>query len=204
MLNIGKQLSAEERLSKAVVAIMGHPRYTALAGILMIGDKTICDDTPTACTNGRDVKFGRDFVDALTDAELRGLILHEEEGHKLYRHLTTWRHLYDIDSELANIACDYVINIKIADDNKYDGFAKLPSGALLDAKYRGMDSAAVFNLLKQDKDDEDDGSEPSAPSEGGTGIPMDDHDWEGAKELSQEEQDELARDIDEAVRQGWT
>ena len=202
MLNIGKQLSAEERLSKAVVAIMGHPRYTALAGILMIGDKTICDDTPTACTNGRDVKFGRDFVDALTDAELRGLILHEEEGHKLYRHLTTWRHLYDIDSELANIACDYVINIKIADDNKYDGFAKLPSGALLDAKYRGMDSAAVFNLLKQDKDDEDDGSEPSAPSEGGTGIPMDDHDWEGAKELSQEEQDELARDIDEAVRQG--
>ena len=202
MLNIGKQLSAEERLSKAVVAIMGHPRYTALAGILMIGDKTICDDTPTACTNGRDVKFGRDFVDALTDAELRGLILHEEEGHKLYRHLTTWRHLYDIDSELANIACDYVINIKIADDNKYDGFAKLPSGALLDAKYRGMDSAAVFNLLKQDKDDEDDGAEPSEPSEGGTGIPMDDHDWEGAKELSQEEQDELARDIDEAVRQG--
>ena len=148
MLSIGKELSAEERLSKAVVAIMGHPRYTALSGVLMIGDKTICDDVPTACTNGRDVKFGRAFVDGLTDAELRGLILHEEEGHKLYRHLTTWRHLYEKNAELANIACDYVINIKIADDNKTDGFAKLPKGALLDAKYRGMDSAAVFNDLR--------------------------------------------------------
>lgn len=205
MLSIGKELSAEERLSKAVVAIMGHPRYTALSGILMIGDKTICDDVPTACTNGRDVKFGRAFVDGLTDAELRGLILHEEEGHKLYRHLTTWRHLYDKNAELANIACDYVINIKITDDNKADGFAKLPKGALVDAKYRGMDSAAVFKLLEQD--DQSDPSDPSDPSDsgdddGGTGIPMDEHDWEGAQELSQEEQDELARDIDEAVRQG--
>jgi predicted metal-dependent peptidase len=219
MLTIGKQLTAEERLSKAVVAIMGHPRYTALAGVLMIGEKTIEDDIPTACTNGRDVKYGRAFVDGLTDAELRGLVLHEDEGHKLYRHLTTWRWMYDIDPHLANCACDYVINIKIVDDNKDDGFAQLPDGGLVDERFRGMDSAQVFNILRkeqeeqQSQDSQDNESEGDGEqSEGGTTgsnnaavgqeTGFDEHDWEGAQSLSDEEQRELARDIDEAIRQG--
>ena len=219
MLTIGKQLTAEERLSKAVVAIMGHPRYTALAGVLMIGEKTIEDDIPTACTNGRDVKYGRAFVDGLTDAELRGLVLHEDEGHKLHRHLTTWRWMYDIDPHLANCACDYVINIKIVDDNKDDGFAQLPDGGLVDERFRGMDSAQVFNILRkeqeeqQSQDSQDNESEGDGEqSEGGTTgsnnaavgqeTGFDEHDWEGAQSLSDEEQRELARDIDEAIRQG--
>ena len=218
MLNIGKQLTAEERLSKAVVAIMGHPRYIALAGVLMIGEKTVEDDVPTACTNGRDVKYGRAFVDGLTDAELRGLVLHEDEGHKLYRHLTTWRWMYDINPFLANCACDYVINIKIVDDNRQDGFAKLPEGGLVDERFRGMDSAQVFNILRQEQDDEsegtgeDDGDDPQDNESEGEGEPssspdggsagFDEHDWDGAQELSDEEQRELARDIDEAIRQG--
>ena len=219
MLTIGKQLTAEERLSKAVVAIMGHPRYTALAGVLMIGEKTIEDDIPTACTNGRDVKYGRAFVDALTDAKLRGLVLHEDEGHKLYRHLTTWRWMYDIDPHLANCACDYVINIKIVDDNKDDGFAQLPDGGLVDERFRGMDSAQVFNILRkeqeeqQSQDSQDNESEGDGEqSEGGTTgsnnaavgqeTGFDEHDWEGAQSLSDEDKRELARDIDEAIRQG--
>jgi predicted metal-dependent peptidase len=211
MLTIGKQLNAEERLSKAVVAIMGHPRYTALAGVLMIGEKTIEDDIPTACTNGRDVKYGRAFVDGLTDAELRGLVLHEDEGHKLYRHLTTWRWMYDIDPHLANCACDYVINIKIVDDNRQDGFATLPEGGLVDERFRGMDSAQVFNILRkeqeeqQSQDSQDNESEGEGEGEQGGMAEsggFDEHDWEGAQSLSDEEQRELARDIDEAIRQG--
>ena len=219
MLTIGKQLTAEERLSKAVVAIMGHPRYTALAGVLMIGEKTIEDDIPTACTNGRDVKYGRAFVDGLTDAELRGLVLHEDEGHKLHRHLEIWKWMYDIDPHLANCACDYVINIKIVDDNKDDGFAQLPEGGLVDERFRGMDSAQVFNILRkeqeeqQSQDSQDNESEGDGEqSEGGTTgsnnaavgqeTGFDEHDWEGAQSLSDEEQRELARDIDEAIRQG--
>ena len=221
MLNIGKQLNAEERLSKAVVAIMGHPRYTALAGVLMLGEKTIEEDIPTACTNGRDVKYGRAFVDGLTDAELRGLVLHEDEGHKLYRHLTTWRWMYDIDPFLANCACDYVINIRIVDDNKDDGFAELPEGGLVDERFRGMDEAQVFNILRQEQDEQstgDSGGSDSQDNESGDGDPqdnesgsgseqsagagLDQHDWDGAQELSDEEKRELARDIDEAIRQG--
>jgi len=217
MLTIGKQLTADERLSKSIVAIMGNPKYTALAGVLMLGEKTIDEDCPTACTNGRDEKYGREFVEGLTDAELRGLVLHENY-HKLYSHLTTWRHLYNINAQLANVACDYVINIKIMDDNK-DGFATLPEGALLDDKYRGMDTAQVFNLLKKDMDEDDEGGatgtgggsgsgdnesegDGEQPSGAGQGTGFDEHDWDGAQELSDEEKRELARDIDEAIRQG--
>jgi predicted metal-dependent peptidase len=208
MLTIGKQLTAEERLSKAVVAIMGHPRYTALAGVLMIGEKTIEDDVPTACTNGRDVKYGRAFVDSLTDAELRGLVLHEDEGHKLHRHLEIWRWMYDIDPHLANCACDYVINIKIVDDNKDDGFAQLPEGGLVDERFRGMDSAQVFNILRKEQDeqsqDSQDNESEGDDEQGGMAESggFDEHDWEGAQSLSDEDKRELARDIDEAIRQG--
>ena len=208
MLTIGKQLTADERLSKSIVAIMGNPKYTALAGVLMLGEKTIDEDCPTACTNGRDEKYGREFVEGLTDAELRGLVLHENY-HKLYSHLTTWRHLYNLNAQLANVACDYVINLKIMDDNQ-DGFATLPEGALLDDKYRGMDTAQVFNLLKKDMDEDDEGgatgtgggSGSGDNESGGKGTGLDEHDWDGAQELSDEEKRELARDIDEAIRQG--
>jgi hypothetical protein len=51
MLN---NLTEEQRLTKAVVSIMGNPKYTALAGVLMIGERNVVDDdsVPTACTNG--------------------------------------------------------------------------------------------------------------------------------------------------------
>ena len=111
MLSIGKQLTVEQRLSKAVVDIMGNDKYIALAGVLMIGERTVREDIPTACTNGRDEMYGRKFVESLSDPELRFLILHESY-HKLYRHLTTWEHLYREDAQLANISCDYVINIR--------------------------------------------------------------------------------------------
>jgi predicted metal-dependent peptidase len=197
MLN---QLTEEQRLTKAVVSIMGNPKYTALAGVLMIGDRNVVDDpsVPTACTNGRDELYGREFVKQLNDAELRFLVLHEVY-HKLFRHLTTWRHLYNQDAHLANVACDHVINIKIVDDNK-DHFASM-TGALesgcYDRKYVGMDTAQVYNLLRKDQEG-DGGGQGSEPLPEG----FDKHDWDGASEMDAEEIRELAREIDEAVRQG--
>jgi hypothetical protein len=65
MLSIGKQLTAEQRLNKATVDIMANPKYVALAGILMIGDRGIKEDIPTACTNGRDEWYGRATVSCI-------------------------------------------------------------------------------------------------------------------------------------------
>ena len=208
-------LTEEQRLSKAVVAIMQNPKYTALAGVLMIGDRTITDDPniPTACTNGRDEMYNRTFVSKLNDPELRFLVLHEVY-HKLYKHLITWQDLHKEDANKANIACDYVINIKLVDDNEKDKFATM-TGELargcLSEEFRGMNSAQVYKLL---------GDTPPPPpppqgygrTNGGVGQvtndqgqaqqPLDIHDWDGAKELTADEKRELERDLDEAIRQG--
>ena len=215
------QLTEEQRLTKAVVSIMGNPKYIYLAGVLMIGERDVVDDPsiPTACTNGRDEFYGREFLSKLNDAELRFLVLHEVY-HKLFRHLTTWKHLYMQDAHLANVACDYVINLKIVDDNYQDGFATM-TGELVngcyDRKYVGMDTAQVYNLLRKDQpqgvgrsggDGDGDPEDGDGTPEDGSGSlpngqePFDAHDWDGAQEMSADEQRELAREIDEAVRQG--
>ena len=204
MLAINTQLTAEQRLSKNITAIMGNPKYIALAGVLMIGEKGIKDDCPTAYTNGRDDYYGRAFVDGLTDSEFRFLILHETY-HKLFKHLTTWEHLYKDDPKLANMACDYVINLMIVDENR-DGFATMPKDAegnnigLLDEKFRNMDTAQVYKILKQEQEDNPDDSDQGEGE--GNGAGLDEHDWEGAQEMDADEQRELAQEIDQAIRQG--
>ena len=199
MFMLGKSLSAEQRVQKAIIDIMANPKYVALAGILMIGDRKIEDDEakcPTAYTNGRDETYGRAFVDGLNDAELRFLILHECY-HKLYRHLTVWRWMFDENQQAANMATDFVINVKLVDDNT-DGFATM-TGELkkgcFDTKYRGWDSAQVFADLKKQAKEGGGGGKSS-----GTGF--DEHGWGDAQEMTAEEKQELAREIDEAIRQG--
>ena len=204
MLALNQQLTAAQRIAKAYVAITSKDRYLPLAGVLSIGSKTISDDIPTACTNGRDEIYGRAFVDSLTDAELRFLILHECY-HKMYRHLTTWKHLYDKNQGIANQACDYNINGKLVDENKDDGFATMPRDAddnlmgLFDEKFREgngwMDTAKIFSIL-------DDGDGEGEGEGDGDGGGFDEHDWEGANKLSDEETKELEKDIDIAIRQG--
>jgi len=210
-----QNLTEEQRLTKAVVAIMSNPKYVHLASVLMIGKREIVEDyadgvSITAYTNGRDEFYGRNFVKLLNDAELRFLVLHEVY-HKLYKHLHIWRHLYDENPQLANCANDYVINIKIADENT-DKFATM-TGALekgcYDEKYRGMDSAQVYKLLCDEQQNDGGGrSKSGGAGDGGSETlpngqaPFDQHDWEGAQEMDAEERRELARELDEAIRQG--
>jgi len=66
------KLTPEQRVQKAVIDIMAKDRYAALAGILMIGEKRVeydADKCPTAYTDGKNVVFGADFMDGMTDAE---------------------------------------------------------------------------------------------------------------------------------------
>ena len=208
MLAVSTNLTAEQRLNKAVVAIMGHPRYIALSGVLMVGERGVRDDVPTACTNGRDEWYGRAFVDRITDKQLRFVVLHECY-HKMYKHMTTWQHLYNKCSYTANVACDHVINLQILDDND-DGFVEGIEGMCYDEKYRDWNTLKVFDDI-YDNQQQDDGSggnesgdeegQPSHPSHS-SGQPLDEHDWEGAQSLSDEEKRTLAKDIDDAIRQG--
>lgn len=216
MLMLGKKLTEEQRLNKAVVDIMNkQDRYVALSSVLMVGDRSIVEDVKTACTNGRDELYGREFVAGLTDAQLRFLVLHETR-HKLYRHLTFLSHLNKEDPKLANIACDYVINLQIMDENE-DGFVEMIEGACYDERFRGMNEVQVFNILKKEgqhgqgqgegqgdgqSEGQGDGQTEEQQGQPSSGGGLDEHDWDGAQELSDEERKSLDREIDEAIRQG--
>jgi predicted metal-dependent peptidase len=187
-------LTAEQRIEKMHIDLMKHPNFVAYSGVLMIGSVKVDDKTPTAYTNGRDVVYGRAFMSELTDAELRGVILHEAK-HKMYRHLTTWHSLFKQNPRKANMACDYVINLEIQEEsNDTNQFVELPKCGLLDIRFKGLNSRQVFDLLT---DEEAEGSG------GGSGQgSMDEHDWESAEEMTEAEKEELIKEIDQAIRQG--
>jgi predicted metal-dependent peptidase len=189
-------LTAEQRIEKAHTEIMRHKGFVAYTSLIMVGDSKIDDNEETARTNGRDIWYGRKFVESLTDNELRGLILHEAK-HKMYRHLDTWKHLAKINATKTNMACDYVINLEIVDegnehhDSKGQPFCVLPNGGLYDERFKGLSTADVFALL------------PDCDGGGGSAFkPLDNHDWENAEKLTELERKELAKEIDQAIRQG--
>lgn len=194
---------AERRLKKVKIGLMRNAKFAMWSGIMMVGKTSVVDDVPTACTNGRDEMYGRAFIGSLEDKELGFVVLHENL-HKAFRHLTTWRKLYDENPKLANAACDYVINLMIAKTDPSEEVVAVPRKegkvyGLLDVRFDNMNAKQVFDLLKQEQ--EEGGAESGEGGEGGEGG-FDEHDWEGAKELSQPEQEQLVKEIDQALRQG--
>ena len=196
-------LSAEQRVQKAHIALMNEPRYALYSGIFMMGRTSVLDDgCPTAYTDGFNVRYGRKFVNELPDEDLRGLILHENL-HKAFRHLTVWEDLNKKNPRLANMACDYVINILIHDSDPDGKFVRLPKGGLLDERFRGLDAGTVFRMLEEEQSGG--GGNGKEPSDGGNGTQeggLDEHGWNDAKEMSTTEKETLAKNIDQALRQG--
>jgi predicted metal-dependent peptidase len=162
----------------------------------------------------------------LSDAELRFLIMHEV-GHKMLQHLTTWSELHEQDPDCANRACDYYLNAWLTNDYGADGWIVMPKGGMLDERFAGMNSKQIYKLLRkeqeqeenEDEGNEDEGEDGEGEGDGqpqpGQGEPskqgkpkqkdkqqgFDEHDWEGAQELSKQEQEELAQEIDTALRE---
>jgi len=195
-------MNEERKLQKAKIALMRSPKFALLSGILMVGKTRVDDNIPTACTNGRDERYGRAFVKELSDKELDFLVAHEGY-HKMYRHMTTWRKLHDEDHNLANQACDYVINLQLQDIDPSESLIAMPRYkdgphkgermGLCDERFRGMNTKQVFDILKQEKKDGGGGD-----GEGG----FDEHDWADAKNMSDADKKELLKEIDQAIRQG--
>ena len=193
----------ERKLQKAKIALMRSPKFALLSGILMVGKTRVDDNIPTACTNGRDERYGRAFVKELSDKELNFLVAHEGY-HKMYRHLTTWRKLHDEDHSLANSACDYVINLQLQDIDPSETLIAMPRYkdgphkgkrmGLCEERFRGMNTKQVFDILKQEKKDGGGGD--------GDGEGFDVHDWADAKNMTDAEKKELLKEVDQAIRQG--
>jgi predicted metal-dependent peptidase len=217
------KLTAEQRIERCHVQMMKHKNFCLFSGLFMIGKVSVVDkDLPfTAQTNGLDVVYGRGFVDSLNDKQLAFLILHENM-HKAYRHLIVWEKLYKQNGVLANMACDYVINLQIHDydtQQEVTEFPTTPDGknlGCLDEAYRGMDAHQVFlELVKKHGKNAGkkkvyvigQGNEQGEEGEGegdGEGLPdgLDEHDWEGAQAMSDQEKEAQAKEVESALRQG--
>jgi predicted metal-dependent peptidase len=218
------KLIAEKRIERCHVQMMKHQSFCLFSGLFMIGKVSVLDkELPfTAQTNGLDVVYGRGFVDSLNDKQLAFLILHENM-HKAYRHLVVWEKLYKQNATLANMACDYVINLQIHDYDTHQEVTEFPTTpegkplGCMDEKYRGMDAHQVFLELvkKHGKDagkkkvivigEGNEQAEGSGEGEGeGEGLPdgLDEHDWEGAQAMSEQEKEAQAKEIESALRQG--
>lgn len=199
----------ERKLKKNKITLLRDKRFALWSGIMMVGTTSIDDNIPTACTDGRDERYGRQFVKDMPDKQLRFVILHETL-HKAFRHLTTWARLYKENPMLANAACDYVINNMLVKMDPNEEIIAFPMKngerlGLYDPKYDGMHAKQVFDLLKKECKGKGEGEgegegQPGQPGQPGGGF--DEHDWEGAKELSKEAKQELEQEIDQALRQG--
>ena len=189
----------ERRLSKVKISIMRNPKFALWSGLMTVGKTSVVEDIPSACTNGRDEQYGREFIKKLDDKELAFVVLHETL-HKAYRHMTTWKRLHDEDHHLANLACDYVINLQLVDMDKDElllAMPKRPDGkplGAIDERFRGMNAKQIFDFLMEEQEEGGGG--------GGGGEGFDEHDWEGASSLSEEDKKQLEKEVDQAIRQG--
>lgn len=202
------KLTTEQRIEKAHVLLMQDPDFCLFSGVFMVGKVTVKDEVPTAYTNGRDVTYGRAFVDSLNDKELAFVVLHEAM-HKSYRHLFVWRKLAEENMRLANMAMDYVINLQLVDYNKPNviEFPKDQDGneiGLVDERFRGMDTKQVYDILKKEMGNSNGGDNGEKRGGQGDGKSecLDDHGWEEAKELTEDEKEKLTQEIDQALREG--
>lgn len=218
-------LTAEQRIERAHVRLMQSPRFCQFSGVFMVGKVTVSETHPTASTNGRDVTYGREFVGLLSDKALGFLIVHEAM-HKAYRHMTIWDDIAKINRKVTNYAMDYVINLQIRDADPYEEDVSMPrdpnTGKLMglyDERFRNMDTRQVFNILMEEGGDKNDGDgeggeggevgeengHSSGHSDNESSCPdqtFDEHDWDDAKDMSDEEKEELNREIDSALREG--
>lgn len=194
-------LTAEQRITKARSAIMRDERFTAISPILMIGSWSVVDDMPTAATNGRDVLYGRKFVDDCDDKLLRFVVLHEYY-HVMLQHMTTWAKLDKEDAKLSNIAKDMVINLMLKDADPSGQFLTVWEHAYCDPQYKGLDTGEVYRRLKNQSPPQGqqfDEHQPGGEPEDGDG----DGEAEGGmKPLSAAEAEAVTKAVDTALRQG--
>ena len=181
-------MNQSERIASARMGvILASPFFGSL---LMRLQMERDDSKPTFCTNGRAIKYNEDFAASLSDAELRGVLVHEV-AHCAQGHL--WR-IGQRDPKQWNVATDYAINnfltAFVAEEAEAARLAnatyfppwELPKGGLLDPQYANLCSEDIYNRLpKPDKDSG--GSGDPNPSCGEFEQPDDkdgDDDGEGA------------------------
>lgn len=130
------------KLTKARTSlILDHP----FVGSIALGMPMRLDDSiPTACTDGKEVRFNPDFLKDLTDEQCKFLVAHEC-FHPMLEH--NYRR-HGRSPQKWNAAADYVIN-QLLTDEKIGKF--IPGGCLDRNIYTagGGTSDGIYNILPE-------------------------------------------------------
>jgi predicted metal-dependent peptidase len=207
-----------EREFKAIkIGVMRSKPFELLRAIMMLGKTVFTDAVPTACTNGRDVWYNLTFLFEKIANGKKGIafIMVHEAMHKAAQHMVVYIALWKIDPKLANAATDYWINGRIIKADPKGEIVEMPVDhdgkvmGLFDPKYDDWTVKRIFNPLKQEQDEntderpeENDGEAGDTGEAGDGGSDFDEHDWEGANAIPEDELKELEQDVKEAIRQG--
>lgn len=201
------------RFTRVRIQLMQHKKFIELGPVMMMGKRTLTTAVRTACTDGRDEWYNPDFVFQWSDKEAGFIIMHEN-FHKGGRHLDIYQVLHRINPLVTNLACDHWINLRLVDADPNNEIIAMPRDAdgkpigCLNTKYRGWSIKQIFDDLiakAKESEDEEEGEsegEGKGKGKGNTGAGLDDHDWEGAKGMTEEEKRELKQDIEQALRDG--
>ena len=199
-------MTPETKLKKAHIALMKHKDTALYSGIILMGTSKVVDNCPTAYTDGVNKRYGRKFVEELSEPELQALVLHENL-HVALNHIGRFRQKFEEDPQLMNVCADYVVNDIIVSIGDTD-FLKLPEGGLYDRKYHNWSVNEVYKDLKKKKDEQQsyqDSYDPCTET-GDDGVgdlkPLDEHDFGASENMTIEEKKAVAKDIDDALREG--
>lgn len=201
----------EQRLKRSHIALMKHPETALYSGIIMMGKSEIKDDIPTACTDGINKYYGRKFIEKLTDAELRALILHENL-HIALNHVSRFKSLWLENPRLMNACADYVVNdviVHLKDEN----LCILPKPHLYDDKYHNWSVKEVYDDLKQQMSKSNDNSNAGSDGEDSEGQgpsskvslddlkTLDEHDFANSGKTPKE-LEEMKQKVENALKEG--
>ncbi|WP_051672976.1 DUF2201 family putative metallopeptidase [Caballeronia glathei] len=118
--------------------VLSQPFFGALAlRLRVVEDRT----AKTFWVDGETLGYNPQYLDTLSDLELRGVIAHEvlhvANGH-------CWRQ-GPRDPDRWNDGCDYAINPIVLSSGMI-----LPKGTLVDARYTGKSAEEIYGLLTQE------------------------------------------------------
>lgn len=163
-----------KRLSKAKTSlILEHP---FIGSVALNMPMTLSDEVPTAATNGKRVLYNPNFIEPLTDEELKFLVAHECL-HPMLEH--NYRRGAR-DPKKWNKAADFVINQLLVDE----GIGKFIEGGCLDKTIYtngGGTSEGIYSLLP----DGDGGDGSGGGDIGGPGNDLEDGEGSQAEQAQE-------------------
>jgi len=132
-------MEASLKISRAVTNLaFNNPFFGSCLMQLKVEERK---DVQTMATNGTNVFWGREFVDKITEEEVRFVLAHEVM-HVILKHCQVFE---GKDPQLCNVAMDYVINPQLVQS----GFSMV-EGALYDesGKFHNMAWEEVYRELE--------------------------------------------------------